>query len=247
MAYFEYDGTFEGILTAVYDFYRTWKNEDVLRDRTKGLKTLFEASVLVETNEEKAEKVTVAICERMSVEAMTKIVDTFLSEADNREELIIKYIRKGMREGKKAEFDLTDDVVRKVNDLSRKVCIEVHRLVGLLRFEEVRTGLYYAPIEPDFNIILKLAGHFRNRFSDQKWIIFDVKRKIGLYYTIEDTEIIDSVDEYISGNEVKEQGENYEALWKNYYTNIAIKERANPKQQKQYMPKRYWKYLTEKK
>ena len=38
----------------------------------------------------------------------------------------------------------------------------------------------------------------------------------------------------------------YQALWKTYFKAIAIKERRNPRKQRQDMPVRYWKYLTEK-
>ncbi|HEY3388941.1 MAG TPA: DUF4130 domain-containing protein, partial [Prolixibacteraceae bacterium] len=38
----------------------------------------------------------------------------------------------------------------------------------------------------------------------------------------------------------------YQTMWKGYCQNIAIRERLNPKLQKQHMPKRYWKFLPEK-
>jgi hypothetical protein len=34
-------------------------------------------------------------------------------------------------------------------------------------------------------------------------------------------------------------------LWRSYYDTIAIRERLNPKKQRQDMPVKYWKYLTE--
>ena len=35
-------------------------------------------------------------------------------------------------------------------------------------------------------------------------------------------------------------------LWRTYFKAICIKERMNPRKQLQDMPKRYWRYLTEK-
>ncbi|HNX60154.1 MAG TPA: DUF4130 domain-containing protein, partial [Spirochaetota bacterium] len=37
----------------------------------------------------------------------------------------------------------------------------------------------------------------------------------------------------------------YRAMWRHYYREIAIPERTNPRCQKNFMPVRYWKYLTE--
>ena len=38
----------------------------------------------------------------------------------------------------------------------------------------------------------------------------------------------------------------YQELWKGYFKAMTIKERINLKLQRQHLPKRYWKYLTEK-
>jgi probable DNA metabolism protein len=37
----------------------------------------------------------------------------------------------------------------------------------------------------------------------------------------------------------------WEQLWQTYHKAINNEDRANPKLQKQFMPKRYWKYLPE--
>ena len=39
----------------------------------------------------------------------------------------------------------------------------------------------------------------------------------------------------------------YQELWKGYFKSLTIKEHINLKLKRQYMPKHYWKYLTEKK
>ena len=38
----------------------------------------------------------------------------------------------------------------------------------------------------------------------------------------------------------------FQDLWKGYFKALTIKERINLKLQKQHMPRRFWKYLTEK-
>ena len=38
----------------------------------------------------------------------------------------------------------------------------------------------------------------------------------------------------------------FQKLWRTYFKAIAIKERSNPRKQRQDMPVRFWKYMTEK-
>jgi len=43
-----------------------------------------------------------------------------------------------------------------------------------------------------------------------------------------------------------EDEKQFQELWKGYFNSMTIKERINPKLHRQNLPKRYWKYLTEK-
>ena len=101
----------------------------------------------------------------------------------------------------------------------------------------------YARIEPDHDVIELVARHFCDRYRNDPFIIHDVKRSKALvafqgqWYIshFEDRDIPD-----VSAGEKE-----YRRLWKNYFDNIAIKERTNPRCQKNFMPVRYWKNLTE--
>ena len=46
--------------------------------------------------------------------------------------------------------------------------------------------------------------------------------------------------EIFSEDEIK-----FQSLWKTFFKSVAIKERTNPRLQMQFMPKKYWKDLTE--
>jgi probable DNA metabolism protein len=50
----------------------------------------------------------------------------------------------------------------------------------------------------------------------------------------------------VSENVLNEGDAFYQTLWKSYFENISIKERKNLRLQRQHMPRRFWKYLTEK-
>jgi probable DNA metabolism protein len=95
--------------------------------------------------------------------------------------------------------------------------------------------------------------HFKDRFADQKWLIYDLKRQYGYYYNLTDvTEVTFECPEahlltgMLDESVMSEDEKALQQLWKTYFKSTAIKERINPRLHKQHMPVRYWKYLTEK-
>lgn len=120
------------------------------------------------------------------------------------------------------------------------------------RFQRTADDLYYAGIEPDFNVIPLLSKHFEERYADQNWLIYDLKRKYGIYYNQQKVEEItlDFSEGLQAASTVKEifhDGEMlYQELWKDYFKHVNIPARKNIKLHLQHVPRRYWKYLTEK-
>ena len=93
---------------------------------------------------------------------------------------------------------------------------------------------------------------FKDRFADQMWLIYDTKRHYGFYYDLKEAkEITLQDDEHLLDGKLNdalmaEDEKLFQQLWKNYLQKLTIKERLNLKLQRQHMPKRFWKYLTEK-
>ena len=113
--------------------------------------------------------------------------------------------------------------------------------------------IYFAPIEPQFDVLPYTLKHFKNRFADQKWLIYDVKRDYGFFYDLDQvTEMtlneknFSIHDGKLADNLTQEDEATYQSLWKSYFKHINIEERKNLKLQRQHMPHRYWKFLTEK-
>ncbi|MFW6028936.1 MAG: TIGR03915 family putative DNA repair protein, partial [Halanaerobiales bacterium] len=119
-----------------------------------------------------------------------------------------------------------------------------HLLLGFLRFRKMEQNFYYAPFEPDYNIITLLAPHFAKRLSDQQWILHDRKRDIAIIFNKKEW-ILSEFNHSFELTQSREESF-YQSLWQSFYDNITIKNRKNPRVQKQFMPKRYWKYLIEK-
>ena len=123
---------------------------------------------------------------------------------------------------------------------------------AFIRFQQNADGIFYCGIDPDFNVLPLIATHFRNRYADQQWIIYDLKRNYGLFYDLSKVEEI-KIDfnqrqktTGIANAIVSEKEGLYALLWKDYFKSTNIQARKNTKLHVQHVPKRYWKYLTEK-
>lgn len=244
MLQYIYDGSFDGLLTAIYEaYYRKEKPDELLSQDSPQQSFLFE-KVHIETDEEKAKKVYISIKTKISEFALKNCFYVFLSEREDRGTLIYNYLRLGWKIGSEVDDNLKNNVVLIVHKIRQKVSKEVHWMLGLVRFSQLKSGIYYSQIEPDNDVVGLLAPHFAERLSDEYWIIHDVKRNIGVMYNKKEWIIRDlNISEEIS---FQDGEEDYQKLWKEYFKTIAIKNKINPRLQKQYMPKRYWKHLIEK-
>jgi probable DNA metabolism protein len=80
-------------------------------------------------------------------------------------------------------------------------------------------------------------------------LIYDLKRKYGIYYDLETVEEIKLEFGHTSAEGESifcEAEEEYQTLWKDYFKHVNIESRKNTKLHLQHVPKRYWKHLTEK-
>ncbi len=120
---------------------------------------------------------------------------------------------------------------------------------AFVRFEKMKDGVYFAKIDPDFNVLPLIRNHFRKRYQDQKWMIYDLRRHYGIFYDLETCDFFypeEKIDLKNLSEKFHEEENNYQKLWQRYFDKTNIKERKNMKLHLQHVPKRYWKYLTEK-
>lgn len=239
-----YDGSFEGLLTAVYEAYYLKEKPDSIVSETNYQEDLLVKKIVIQTDCSKSDKVYDSIIKKISYEAFTKVYCVFLSELPEAATMIYEYLKLGWKIGRKVDCCLSDERVLNVHTISKKVSKERHRMLGLIRFKKIKGDMYYAAIEPDYNIVGLLAHHFVRRFNDQYFVIHDVKRNTAAVYNRSEWILSEFTANQIIIWDNDEQ--NIQSLWKEFFNSIAIKDRVNPRLQKQFMPKRYWKYLIEK-
>ncbi len=243
MLIYVYDDSFEGLLTAIHEAYYTGRFPDRMQCRENMQYNILDEYVYIETDPQKSEKVYRSIRSKISGDALKHVYNVFLSDTADTGTIIYEYLRLGWKAGNKVDLYLTDDRVFKVHDISRRVEYETHKMLGFVRFQLLEGDVYYAPVRPDNNILELLAPHFAERLGDQNWIIHDVRRDTAALYNKSRWLIVDFTLEELPADAAVEAG--YQTLWKEFFRTVAIPDRKNPKLQRQFMPRRYWDYLTE--
>ncbi|MDV4149451.1 TIGR03915 family putative DNA repair protein [Clostridium sp. AL.422] len=238
-----YEDSFEGFLTAIY--YAFYSKDEIISieaDNSSDIDMLTTIEYL-KTDVEKYKKVKDSIVTKIDPLALNKIYKLYLSNHKKKGILCYKYLKTAFKLGSNVHKHLYLDIVRELDLIEKRVSMEAHRFVGFVRFSLINDKFLYSSIEPDNNILELISNHFANRFSNEYWIIHDTKRNIASVYNKIAWEITEMNSEIY--NSLKNYNDEFEDLWKNYFISTAIKERTNPKLQKQFMPKRYWKHLTE--
>jgi probable DNA metabolism protein len=248
-----YDGSFPGLLTCIFEVYER-KLEDVSIYKTLQQQDAFSTVLYVETDKTRAGRVWKGLKGKLSREGLEQVYYCFLSEINGIERSLLDLARYSFASAQNIEADFGHPAVLTVAQTARKVWREKHRMEAFVRFQLTRDGIYYSGIEPDHNVLPLILPHFKSRYADQDWLIYDIKRRYGIYYdknlsevkeiTLEWTE---STGELAPESCIFEPEEaQYQQLWKDYFKHTGIPERRNMKLHIQHVPRRYWKYLTEK-
>ena len=245
-----YDGTFSGFLTTIFEVYEYKFEQPIIHRESEYQAVLMDTEHRVVSNPDKSKRVWKGLSEKISALALRAVYRSFLSEEKNMENVLLSYINYVFSSSNSVEYDFSHPAVLKIQQVAKMVYREKHRMEAFVRFQLTKDGLYYALIQPDFNVLPLIRKHFADRYADQRWVIYDSKRKYGIYYDLKEvTEIEMSFDDKkpCDISAVYEEGEElYQELWKQYFSSVNIAARKNMKLHIRHMPKRYWKNLIEK-
>lgn len=246
----QYDGSWQGLMTLIFEVFEyKFVVSHIENLALNNQQTLFGECHRVYTNTEKSNRVMKGIVRKTEKSALLELYYVYLSESHDMELLILRTIQYYMNSSPAASQNYAQEAVLKVKQIEKSVRRERHRMKAFIRFKKMENDLYFARIEPDFNVLPIVSKHFKNRYADQEWLIYDIKRNYGLYYNkTEVTEVqLDNIpnNDFILKNSDKEENL-YDDLWRRYFKSTNITERKNSKLHIQHVPKRYWKYLNEK-
>ncbi|MDO5664384.1 MAG: TIGR03915 family putative DNA repair protein [Bacteroidia bacterium] len=253
MILFIYDKTFDGLLSCLFFAYEQKKFPNCILSESDQKPLFIDEQYHIITEKEKSLRVWKALEKKLSKIAQNMMLSVWLSELPETEMLLFRYIRKNIDHPQGIEMNFGDDDVLRIKEIAQKVAKEAEQLRQFVRFQETADGIYFAPVTTRYNVLSLIISHFKERYANQQWIIYDTKRNIGLYY---DTRIVQEISfsqkdlsklklGKLSDEKLSEEEAFFQKMWREYFKSTTIKERINLKLQRQHMPQRYWKYLTE--
>ena len=253
-AVYFFDDTFDGLLTAVFDAYaRRSFPGTLLAEGAPG--PLFADDMHhVVTDAAKASRVWRALGRKLSAFAHRCVAQCWLADEQDTPMVLFRYICRVVDAPGRVETNFADPAVLDFVRMWKRVDWERTRLMQFVRFQKAADGTYFAPVEPQKDALPLVVPHFRDRFADQRWLLYDVGRQYGFCYDLRQVHRVSFAEGVPAGlhggrlddSLLAEDELLFQRLWQTYFRAICIRERLNPRKHRQDMPVRYWKYLTEK-
>ncbi|MCD0487050.1 TIGR03915 family putative DNA repair protein [Pedobacter sp. MC2016-14] len=252
MVIYRIDGSLEGILCAVFEWFERKPGKIKLIDKKNYQPDAFSDTLEIFNDTKKADRVWKGLQKKLDKIWLRRCYCCFLSEQNEALNNLFEFICYVFSSPEGSTSNYGNTYVLAVAKMARKVEREKHRMEAFIRFQHSADGIFYCGIEPDFNVLPLILNHFQKRYADQRWIIYDLKRHYGLYYNLD---LVEEIRMEISeernlnkpsANRDSEKESLYSILWKDYFKSTNITSRKNTKLHLQHVPKRYWKYLTEK-
>ena len=238
---YTYDGSFEGLLCCVF---RSYEKKEIPQNIVPepDLEPSFYAPVFVETDFQKAQRVKDGVKKVMGKRAYLFVLKGFYTCHPEKDMLILKFIRLGMKTGPKITSMLANDTVNKLFKAVQARSGESHKYKGFVRFS-IYDDYMVSVIEPKNYVLPEIARHFCDRYPNETFMIYDKTHKAALIYGEGRCSIVEIEDFQAPGADVDELM--FRDLWKTFYKTISIDERENPKCRMTHMPKRFWAHMTE--
>jgi probable DNA metabolism protein len=246
-----YDGSFDGLLTAVFEVFEyRYKDVEIFSKEKFYQENIFAEIHEVITQSDKSERVFNKLEQNIGRSGIHQLLKVFLSEDPSLEQLILSAIKQSIQHPTENILqNYADDDILAISKICKSVDRERHRMTAFVRFEKMQDDVFFAKIDPDFNVLPLIRKHFKDRYQDQKWMIYDLRRNYGILYDLETCDFFypeEKLDLSQYQQQFHEEENRYQKLWQRYFTKTNIVERKNLKLHIQHVPKRYWKYLTEK-
>ncbi len=252
MTAYIFDGTIYGLLTAIFESYERKQKTVRLYTCETCSGQMFDEQVVIMNSDEKAMRVWKGLKEKISGDHGLQFYTAWHADHLPTWQLLFDYALYIFDHPTGFDQNYGHELVLGLSHIAKKVSRERHRMKAFIRFQQGANRLFHAIIKPDYNVLPLIAGHFQRRYADQRWVIYDEQRHYGLYYDL--SQVQEVIFENAGTGTVAlpedvllDEGEQlYATLWKDYFNSTNIKERKNLKLHVQHVPKRYWRYLTEK-
>ncbi|MDR0347151.1 MAG: TIGR03915 family putative DNA repair protein [Coriobacteriales bacterium] len=238
-----YDGTLEGMLTAVFEAFRRKEEPQNIAEEHCLQQSLLCSYLPIPTEVAKAERVKNGVIKTLGERGYENIKHVFLSDDGDKGGIVLRYLLYTMRRGRRACAHLANPSVNAFEEVLSRVSKEAHYMLQFVRFAQLRNGVYFSRIEPCASVVPLIMGHFAARFNVQPFIIYDAKHGMSGVFDTEKWWLVDARDIHVPAHSAEE--DEFQSLWQTFFDTIAIEERRNPTCQRNFMPKRFWGTMCE--
>jgi probable DNA metabolism protein len=247
------DNSIDGIFTAIYLAWssRYGHSNNKIEEKSEGSKysniELFSEYIAVDTDMFLASKVAASIKSKISEEVYEMVCRVALSDYLGKADLIYRFLILGFSVGYSITEQLSNPIVNEMFKVNRYVGNEAYHFIEFIRFSEQENGLLTSVIHPNNHVLTLITPHFADRFPQERFMIYDENRKIASFHVPGNPWILAEVPEIDQEglNKITFIEDEYRDLWKIFFHNIAIKVRINPNLQRNNLPLRFRRDLTE--
>lgn len=149
----------------------------------------------------------------------------------------------------RAMSDVTHPAVEPLHRVQRSVRQECEHLRQFARFEHLHgegVDVWFARCNPKSAVVPLVMGHFVDRFNVQPFVLYDENHGMAGVYEGTRWYLVDTrgMEELSLPNEASEE-RLMQTAWRRFYHAVAVESRYNPELRRHFMPKRFWRNLTE--
>lgn len=239
----------EDMMTCIYEAWASKLGHQNIRLELEPVeqRELFCEYIHIDADTEKAGKVVSSIRKKISWKAYRQVFYAAHASIPQKLECIYRFLILGFHFGNQVTEMMTDPTVMELFEMSRRVGNEAHYMREFARFTCHDNQFYVCHMEPEHDILLMLAEHFADRMPSENWMILDDRRGTAVIHPkdqkVYQKELSEKEQELL--HQTEEMADHYTRLWKEFFHTIGIEERKNPVCQRNHMPLRYRKHVTE--
>lgn len=185
MATYRFDGSMTGLLSCVFRAFQFKEFQVNVTCDEHAQNGLFDDFIQVASNNEHAQRVWQGLKQKTSTQSQRNFYYTFLSENQTAYQHLFNYCLYIFQHKYKVDENYGHPDVLALAQWAKQVGREKHCMEAFVRFKKCQDGLFLSLVRPDFNVLPLIERHFKARYQDQSWLIYDEKRKYGIYYDLQ--------------------------------------------------------------
>lgn len=211
------------------------------------MNTLFDELVYVESDSDKASRVSQSISKKISPDAYISVYYALLSHEEDALDSAYRFLIIAFKMGSEALLALNSPQNMRIMELRRRVGNEIHSFVEFVRFNSVDNKVYISHIEPKSDVVEMVGRHFADRMPSEYWMIIDDNRHYAVIHPKDGENYVRLFsDEEFSRLKLSEDyNDSYTDMWKTFFDAIAIRERENRRCQMNHIPLWMRKHVVE--